>query len=251
MIKNGIEVIKTAFDNATGDGKFITLYFITLVIAFMYIKDKDNRTFLINYVIVIILIVFNPIVANILNKILDGGIYWRMFWCMPLGITVAYIFTEIIFNNENKYKKVLVSMCLIGIIIFAGETTYRGDIFYDTDNWLKLPDEHVEIVYTILQDMGEGNEEVLLFAPPEINAHIRQITSKIKLKYERNPYGDYRGNWIYECLVNNDFEGALLLLKDINCNYFVWDKRENLSKRDLKVELILESSKYYVYKINY
>lgn len=248
MIENGVEVIKIAFERAVGDGKFIVLYLITLIVAFMYIKDNDNRTFLINYVIVIMLIIFNPIIASILNDFLDGGVYWRLFWCIPLGITVAYVFTEMIFNNEHKYKKIIVAIALLGVIIFAGEITYTSDIFYDTDNWLKLPDEHVEIVYTIIQDMKE--DTVLLFAPPEINAHVRQITSKIKLYYERSPEGNYATIEPLNCFIAKEYNNGIEVLKKVKCNYVIWSKQDFIIDRE-DVQIIFESPNYYIYKINY
>ena len=214
MIENGIEVIKSAFEKFAGDGRYVLLYLITLIISVIYIKDKTNKSLLVNYTLIIILIVFNPIIANILDKFLSGGVYWRTFWCIPIGITIAYIFTEVLFNSKVKYKKIIIIICFIGIIIFSGEFVYQNDAFSKVDNWYKLPDEEVEIIYAILEN-SDKDKTPLVFAPPEINAHIRQITSTIRINYIRNPSGDYMGVRILQFLLNNDYKNAIEIMKYI------------------------------------
>ena len=59
MIENGIEVLKSAFEKFVGDGKYLVLYLIALIISVIYIKDKTNKSLLVNYTLIIILTVLS------------------------------------------------------------------------------------------------------------------------------------------------------------------------------------------------
>ena len=85
MIESGVTVIKTAFERATGTGEYIILYLVALIFAYAFIKEKNSKTLIVNYAIVSILVIFNPIVAYFLGKFINLGsnVYWRLFWAIP------------------------------------------------------------------------------------------------------------------------------------------------------------------------
>ena len=130
MIENGMETIKVAFTRATEDGKYIVLYLISLVFLFIYIKDKKNKTALLTYSLIAIILIFNPITSYFVGKIINQGsnVYWRLFWSIPIGLSIAYMFTEIVFLKESKYKQIIVGILLVGIIIYSGTIIYQKHV---------------------------------------------------------------------------------------------------------------------------
>lgn len=248
MISEGIEVIKTAYIRASGNQKYIVLYLIALVFSFLYLKEKNSKKLIIDYFVIASLIIFNPLVAWFLNKYLTAGVYWRLFWCLPLGISIAYMFTEIVFLGDNKIKKIFLLIISILIIVYAGTLIYKNNVFVKVGNWYKIPDDELTAINIILEETKQWDKEPMLFAPPEMIAHIRQISSNIKLSYIRIPSGDYSKNKIYMNLISNEYSKAIKLLKEQECDYLVWNKQANIMNEN--IELINTTQNYNIYKIN-
>lgn len=248
MIESGIEVIKTAFERATGEGRYITLYIFALILACLYMKEKKQKTFIVNYGIVSILIIFNPVVAFILSKFINLGsnVYWRVFWCIPLGITIAYIFTQIVFSKDAKWKKATLIISFIFLIIYSGTLIYTEEVFQKVNNWYKIPDDELLAINIILNE--EQGEKTKIFVPTEMIAHVRQIDTSIQIAYNREPAGGYSGILPLTYLKENKFEEAINELKEQKCEYLVWYKNEELDKNQ-KLEKTGETLNYYIFKI--
>ena len=248
MIESGIEVIKTAFERATGEGRYITLYIFTLILACLYMKEKKQKTFIVNYGVVSILIIFNPIVSYILSEFINLGsnVYWRTFWCIPLGVTIAYIFTDIVFSKESKIKRIILIISFIFLIIYSGTLIYTKEVFQKVNNWYKIPDDELLAINIILNQ--QQGEETKIFVPTEMIAHVRQIDTSIEIAYNRNPSGDYSKIDVLTYLNENKFEEALNKLKEKKCEYLVWYKNEELDKNG-NFKKVGETLNYNIYKI--
>ena len=246
MIENGIDVIKTAFERATGTGEYIILYLVALMFAFVFIKEKNNKSLIVNYAIVSILIIFNPIVAHFLEKFLTGGVYWRLFWSIPLGISIAYMFTEIIFLLDSKIKRIVLTILAILIIIYSGTFIYTKNVFQKVNNWFKIPDDELLAINTILNE--EQGNKTKIFVPTEMVAHVRQIDTSIQIAYIRIPTGDYSWNILLRYLTGNKFEEAVNELREQNCEYLVWYKNVELDKNE-KLEKVGETLNYNIYRL--
>lgn len=246
MLEKGISIIKLAFERTIGTGEYIIIYIISLIFVYIYMKSKTEKSLMVNYTIISILIIFNPIIAYILNKFLTSGVYWRLFWNVPLGITIAYCFTEFVFMSDTKWKKIIVTISLIFLIIYSGNLIYQEGVFQKVNNWSKLPDEDFIIINTI---SNEDVENKKLFAPPEIIPHVRQVDSSIQLAYNRDPSGNYGRYKFLQLFINNNYEEGVEALIEEECNFIVWNKSVNLSHIE-NVEFITETPNYYIYRIN-
>lgn len=247
MIENGISVIKTAFERATGTGEYIILYLVALIFAYAFIKEKNNKSLIVNYAIVSILIIFNPIVAHFLGKFINMGsnVYWRLFWAIPLGITIAYMFTEIIFLSDSNIKRIVLTTSAIMIIIYSGTLIYTENIFQKVNNWFKIPDDELLAINIIL---NEKEENPKIFVPTEMVAHVRQIDTSIRLAYNRNSSGDYTKNAILNCFNENKIKEATDLLIKEKCDYLVWRNNVNIEET-INIKLLSTAGNYNIYKL--
>ena len=245
MIESGLTVIKTAFERATGTGEYVILYLVALIFACAFIKEKNSKSLIVNYAIISILIIFNPIVAHFLNKFLTAGVYWRLFWEIPLGVSIAYMFTEIIFLSDSKIKRTVLTVSAILIIIYSGTLIYTENIFQKVNNWFKIPDDELLAINIILNEKQESKK---IFVPTEMVAHVRQIDTSVILMYNRVPSGDYSWNTILLDLNESKFENAINVLKMQKCNYLVWYKNIELNENK-KLEKIGETVNYNIYRI--
>ncbi len=250
MIKEGIEILNTAFTRAVGDGKYIVLYLISLLFLFIYLKEKEKKTALLTYSIVSIIILFNPISAYFIGKIINQGsnVYWRTFWTIPIGFSIAYMFTEIVFMQKNKYKKIIVAISSIVIIIFSGTIIYQKTVFQKVNNLYKIPDDELLAINIILEEAknaGIDNPKVLV--PPELVAYVRQIDSKILMDYFRNPTGGYGFHPILNSIFEKNHDEAIKSMIKNNFNYLIWQK--NIFDNNTYLKLVNSTANYNIYEI--
>ena len=116
-------------------------------------ENKKQKSFLLIYPIVVFIIVWNPLFAKIMKMIIGADVYWRMYWLFPIGITIAYIFTEFAFMNSKTSKKIVINLVgAIIVIMLSGKLVYTSDFFKEVNNPYKIPDEVFEIIDMVSKD---------------------------------------------------------------------------------------------------
>lgn len=245
MLEN-IEAIKNAFIQYKGSGAYITLYLIAIIYLFLKEKDKEKRFFFIYFPIGLCLILFNPIFNKIVGKIITPSLYSRVFWTVPLGLTIAYTCVKVISELEKKKKKIVTTVLLILIIFISGKFIYTSENYTKVGNLYKLPDEHVLIAQLIGVDKEEYKKALV---PETMCAHIRQIEPSINLAYKRNPQG-YENNKHVIALNSGNTEEITKLAVENECNYIVMKKEIVLTVDFIYFgfEKMNETEKYVIYK---
>lgn len=186
MFEENIEIIKNTFLEFIGSGMYILLFFIALLYIFLKEDSKKNKAFLLYGSIIILFITLNPIFNKIVGKIFTNSVYWRVYWLLPLGVTIAYAGVKFINTEKQKYKQVIATMGVILIVIVSGKLIYNKENYFKLGNLYKLPDEDVLVTQLIGAD-DEENKKVI--APESLVAHMRQIDASIDLAYRRDPQG--------------------------------------------------------------
>ena len=102
MFEENIKIIKQTFLEFQGSGMYIVLFFISMIYIFIKEKDKKIKAFLIYFSIIILLITLNPIFNKLVGKIFTDTVYWRVYWMIPLGVTIAYGAVKFIKNEKKK-----------------------------------------------------------------------------------------------------------------------------------------------------
>lgn len=242
-----INIIKNTFLEYKGSGGYITLYLLSLIYLFLKEENKEKRMFFIYFQALIFLVVFNPIFNKIVGPIFKASVYWRVYWVIPLGITIAYAAVKIITEFENeKLKKVILCVSFIFIIIINGKFIYTKENYQEVGNLYKIPDESV----LVAQLIGADDEEYKKALVPEtLVAYIRQIDSSIELAYKREPTG-YENHKFVTALTIGNTEWITDLAKENNCNYIVMKKETTLTLdfSYFDFELFNETENYSIYK---
>lgn len=243
-----INIIKNTFMEFRGTGGYITLYLLALIYLFFKEENKEKRMFFIYFQFLIFLVIFNPIFNKIVGPIFKSSVYWRVYWTIPLGITIAYAAVKVITElNQEKVKKVILSVAFIFIIMISGKFIYTEENYAKVGNLYKLPDESILVAQLIGADSEEYKKAIV---PETLVPYIRQIDSSIGLAYKREPTG-YEDHPIVTGLRLGDTKWITDKAKENNCNYVVVEKKIPLTLdfSYFGFELFNETPNYSIYKV--
>ena len=161
-----LNIIFESYKRVAENGLYISLFIFALLYLFIHLREKNKsiKTFLEIYPIVILLIIWNPLFTKILINFIGETVYWRVYWLLPIGFLLAYVFTRMIFKLEERYQKALASLAIFIIIFMSGEFIYTSKWFKKVDNYFKVPDHVLEMIFIISED---DEEELLQVAEDE------------------------------------------------------------------------------------
>ena len=244
-----LKIIKDGFTKYYAEQKFLIIFFIAMIIIVLKEKDKVNKGFLVYYPLIMFVIVLNPIFLYYLLKVVPANVYYRFFWSIPLGVTIAYFGAQVIADSDKTSKKIigLIMFCLL--IVYCGKYVYTQDVFVQVNNWHKLPDEKLEIT----KEIAKANvDEKKAMVPTNLVGFVRQYDTSIKLAYQRRPYEDYEVFEIVKFYNAGDIENLVRLCKKDNVNIIVYDKAIQLSAplQNYGFELFEESGQYDIYVLS-
>lgn len=248
MFDENIEIIKNNFLDFKGSGMYIALFLVAIVYLYLKEENKSLRNFFIYTPLIILAITLNPLFHKIAGKILTSGIYWRVFWMLPLGITISYASVKVIANLKDKMEKIIVAISIITIIMISGKFIYTPNNYKKVGNLYKLPDEDVLVAYIIGADNADYKKAIV---PPDLTAHIRQVDSNIKLSYDREPKS-YDNHPIVLAVSTGNVKGIIKIAEEEECNYVVFEKAVTLDGKmeDYGFSILSETNKYVIYKDN-
>ncbi len=246
MFEENIEIIKNTFAEFKGSGKYIILFFISILYIIFKEKEQKNKALFVYFPIMILLITLNPIFNKIVGKIFTDTVYWRVYWMIPLGITIAYAAVKFINSQDQKLKKGVATVVVIITIIASGKLIYNKDNYFKTGNLYKVPDEVLEVV-EVIRSTKEDYKKAL--TSEQLVPYIRLIDANIELAFRREPTG-YIGHEFVQTMHSGISEDIVKLAYDNDCNYIVLDRGLVISV-ELKYygyERFAETQNYIIYK---
>lgn len=161
---------------------FFAVFLISIAIIFAREKNKKIKDFFVGYTLVIFLVIWNPICIYFLNKFINIGSMYRIYYMLPNILTIAYAMTKVV-EIESKVKKAFAVFVMCFAIINCGTPFYNESTMIIVNNNFKLPDEDLEIARMIAED--DQTEYKKAMVPYWMSSHIRQIEPSIKLAYAR------------------------------------------------------------------
>lgn len=224
----------------------MALFFIAMLYIFLKEKDKKMRALFLYFPILIFIVILNPIFNKIVGSIFKGSIYWRMFWILPIGITIPYCIIKFVSEEKDKLTKIVVAISLVTIVIISGKFVYTSDNFTKVANAYKLPDDAVWVAQLIGADNLENKKALV---PETIVAYIRQVDSTIQLAYKREAAGYANHDLVRELAAGNVEFITSYAIKN-KCNYVVFNKGVVLTANmeDYGFEKMNETVFYAIYK---
>lgn len=240
-----MKMILEYFKEYIGTGSYMTLFFISLI----YIYKTEKNTKIKDYLwfsIIMLIIIFNPIFYIIIVKFIGTGIYWRMFWCLPTAVIIAYSGTKAILEKNKWFEQIIITVAFILIIIFGGKCVFNKDNFTLATNWYKLPQEALEITRMITADDCDNK---CALVPVDMVAYVRQYDSSIYMRYPRRP-DTYSDEPIVEIMGSGDTQKIAKDSRDFGTNYVVLNKGIPLTEKmeDYDFYVLGETTNYVLYK---
>lgn len=245
-----INVIKLSYERFIGSGFYFGLFLLLLIYIIIRNKKEDKyiKTFFSLYPFLIIIVIVNPLFYYIVTKFIDVDVYWRSFWCLPLGITIAYGFTKIIKDIKKDTIRKIEFIAIVVVIALSGKFIYTNEFFSKANNYYKVPEMALEIILEISNDEEERKK---VAGPEEIMVYMRQIDGTVQTEDYRSVGYDYSEELIISKIENGKVSVFAEECIRAGCNYVVIEndvvideKIENYGYEKIKV-----NEKYSLYKI--
>lgn len=174
------------FKSFLGSGWLMWLCFlVALVFCFFRMKDRRKKLFTVSVLGCVIII--NPIVYRLIGTTFMSGVYWRLFWALPIVIVVAAVLTELTGKISKNWLRFVTAIVLCLTIAALGERVINRGTYTLPENDYQLPQEVIDVSDIIL----EANEDIstMIIVPDELVCYVRQYTGKLNLAYGRNIWG--------------------------------------------------------------
>jgi hypothetical protein len=250
-----ITTLKEAYERFTGTGLYVGLFFISIVYIIANVKKQSSNSrvkiALGVFSIIILALNLNPIFAKILIKINGSEVYWRVYWMLPYGITIAYMFADLIFFNDKKYVKILTALVSVAVIILSGDYVYNSTNFQEVNNYYKVEDNLLDIVNYVSND---DSEYKTLAGPADFEVFTRQIDGTIKLATSRvwTEASENDSTQIVYYINTVNYSKIYNYSINKNVNYIVIENSNITEKDDLEnyhFDKVHTNSKYTLYKL--
>ena len=132
MLKENLEIILENYASFQGTGMYMALFFIAMLYIFLKEENKKIKNLLVYFPILILLVTLNPIFNKIVGSIFTRTVYWRVFWMIPLDLTIIYAFVKFVTSRDEKKERIIVAISLMLILIMS------GGLVYNKENFLKV-----------------------------------------------------------------------------------------------------------------
>lgn len=183
---NYLDSARQAFLLYFGDG----WYFYFLVAAVLYVlvrkRARKHAGFFAYTVVALLLLIFNPIIAMVAEKMMEGSVYWRVFWTLPLLPLVAYAVTDVVWERKEWWMRLFACVMFAGMIFAGGKWIYTSENYTKAENTYKVPDQAAGVCGLILEDGARGRAIV----HPDLITYIRQYSADVTMLYGRKGYSE-------------------------------------------------------------
>ena len=241
------------FRDLMGTGLIVIWYLLSLVYLFVQEKRQELRIIFIYVPVILLLLYFNPLFAQVVYNVVGDEIYYRILWLLPVTVVIAYVCVSI-YGELSGIRKELFAIVAVGLIVISGNFIYNSPLFGKAENLYHVPDSVVEICDAI-QVPGR---EVLAVFPAELLQFVRQYSPTTCMPYGREATVErWVGYNYYEELYEEmekphevDIELLAPLVREAGCHYVVLPKSKKIvgDTASWDWELFFETEEYAVYR---
>ena len=216
----------------TWDKGYMLLYIIS-VITILFLKQKRQVFLLIFPGVCLFLSFLNPLFSDFISQKITGvDVYWRLWWILPMYITIAVAFSNIL-PIFMKVKKQIFIFCSVLLVYFLGVNIFQRELFFDSyRNLYKLPNE---IIYLSDYMLEKRNTPSVLFEE-DLSPKVRQYTSRISVPIARGMPDN-------ESLIKGTDVSYEQLYNAIYNNYNVTKSSEEEALKMLNVDYIVVANR--------
>ena len=251
--ENNLKLVDESYHRAGGPRYYVPLFMLSIVYIWVFCKEKDSDVVAVFSVfsVLICVICINPVFSKLWAMVVDSGVYWRVYWLLPVGYSIAYMFTDLVYRSEKKWEQRITVTCCVAILMITGINVYSTENFEKTDNYFKIPDLTLEMIFEVSKDTANYKK---LAAPEEFSVYTRQVDGNIILTQTRNVGGGYSEDSLLNLTLGTDTEKIYDKVLEEKCNYVIIPKtsvNEDDPLTNYGFEVMHENIKYVLYKIDF
>ncbi|MCM1326190.1 MAG: hypothetical protein NC094_02635 [Bacteroidales bacterium] len=237
------------FREYMGDGLIVIWFLLSL--GYLAVKEKRKTVrILILYVPVILLILFfNPLFADVVGKMAGDDIYYRILWLLPISPVIAYAASDIYGRLKGK-ARILFGITAALLIVVSGSFIYGNPFFKEAENQYHMPQAVVELCDAI---EVEGREVTAVF-PTELLQYVRQYSGTVCMPYGREALVEGWNYWseLYSAMEAEtvDAERLAELAREEGCVYIILSQAKKMEGSLEAYDFILfgQVKEYRIYK---
>lgn len=238
-MKESIVSVIANFKSFIGTGWLMWACFcIALLVCFFLGKEKRKKLFTVS--LILCLLILNPLVYKLVGDRFLSGVYWRLFWTLPIVVVCAVVLTELAGRIKKDALRFVAVVILSLMVACLGKSVINRGTYTVAENAYQIPQAAIDVADIILDD--SETTPVLVIAPDDLVCYIRQYTAAIQLAYGRDMWGfiNTPKDWeveLYQLMHAEqiDFRSLSKKALEYGCSYVVFDENlinlpENLEK---------------------
>ncbi|MCD7833321.1 MAG: hypothetical protein LUH00_04950 [Lachnospiraceae bacterium] len=241
------------FTNYFADSLYPLLFLLALLVIFFHPGAKKERAVLCGSNLLFLVIIFCPLTAYPVIKMIGSLVYWRMLWLLSLPITLAFALVWLVSGFSGKAARALTAVLASAAILCSGQFLFTSETFTARANYFKIPTEAIYVAESISAHAEEeGIENPKAVVPIALCSYIRQYDAGIRLAYGRNMVkGEVTQTKLYE-EINSEAPRAkrlARLARKAECTYLVLPASLSLEEKLAKHSFvkIAEAGGYIIY----
>lgn len=250
-----MSIVEESFRLYWGNSEYWILFVLSLIVILAITREKDIKWMFSGYAIMIILVILNPMFSFVIDRLhlIDSSTtYVRVYYLLPVTVTIAYAVTIVIERQNSNLRKALTLILFCAVIGLSGESYLERNAYQKTENQYKIPQEEVDVAESILSDCGDGMKARTLVLSWDDNWYlIRQYTSRIVNAGSAMPPERYKDE-TFTC--QGELNPYFLFMKNngVQFDYVIQLKEEGMKEECVAGghTILLETDKYLVIKVD-
>lgn len=237
------------FQEYMGTGLIVIWFLVSLVYLLLTEKRKHIWIIFVYVPILLLLLFFNPLFAQIFYEMAGDEIYYRILWLMPITVVTAFAVVDV-WSRLQGGRKTAFGIAAAAILMVSGSYIYNNPFFHKAENLYHVPQSVVDICDAI---EVEGREVKAVF-PKELVQYVRQYSPVVCMPYGREALvmtwliqGD-----LYDEMEAEEVNAETLVFhaREKACVYIVLpeDKKINGVMSDYDFEWFAQMHGYVIYK---
>ena len=162
------------FQEYMGTGLLMIWFLVSLLYLWLREKKKHIRILFLYVPVLLLLLFFNPLLANLMVKLADGEIYYRILWLLPVTVVIAYATVDFCGRLAGRARYFAAG---VAVVLFAcsGSLIYKNPYFQKAENVYHVPQSVVDICDAIKIDGRELLQYVRQYSPVVCMPYGRDI----------------------------------------------------------------------------
>ncbi len=248
----GIEHAVSLFREYMGTGLVVIWFLVCLIYLFLKEERKHIRIMFLYVPVILLLLFFNPVFADVMTIFVGDEIYYRILWLLPMTAVISYTCVVIAGRLAGR-RKAFFAVGVLFAVIVSGKYIYNNFYFSRADNLCHVP----ESVVNICDAIEIPGREVTAVFPLELIQYVRQYSPVVCMPYGREILVEGWNEWEVQSELCDAMEAETAeaeelgrLAREKNCIYIILPREKIIRGRmqDAGYEYFAETDGYVIYK---